>query len=146
MEACRFCSISQHKLDAAIVFEDESVIAFMDKYPLVDGHLLVVPKKHFESFIDLDHESAFDLVKVIGKLEKALMDGVGCEGVDLRQHFRPFLPESTLVLRHLHLHLVPRRMGDDLYDKALKHEGSLRREPSLVELTSLASKIKARIR
>jgi len=53
---CIFCDILDKTRDAHIVYEDESHIAFLDKYPIDDGHTLVIPKKHYEKITDMDSE------------------------------------------------------------------------------------------
>ena len=45
--ACIFCDILDGKRDGHIVYEDEEHLAFLDKYPIDDGHTLVIPKKHW---------------------------------------------------------------------------------------------------
>ena len=52
--ACIFCDILDGKRDGHIVYEDDEHIAFLDKYPIDDGHTLVIPKKHYERITDMN--------------------------------------------------------------------------------------------
>lgn len=45
-QGCIFCAIVAHEAPASVVYEDETVVAFMDVHPVTPGHLLVVPRKH----------------------------------------------------------------------------------------------------
>ena len=58
---CIFCRIIRGELDSAIVYEDESTLAFMDLRQSNEGHVLVVPKRHFEQIYDLDDDTAVAL-------------------------------------------------------------------------------------
>jgi len=56
MEECLFCSIVNKKVPANIVYEDEQVIAFRDINPQAPVHLLIMPKKHIPTIVDLTSE------------------------------------------------------------------------------------------
>ena len=53
---CLFCKIANKEQDALILYEDEIVIVFMDAFPNCDGHVLIVPKVHYETIYDLEDE------------------------------------------------------------------------------------------
>ncbi|MFQ6032902.1 MAG: HIT family protein, partial [Candidatus Zixiibacteriota bacterium] len=65
---CIFCSVVAGKVPAKKVYEDESVLAFLDINPRNPGHTLVVPKKHFETIFDMPDSEAVDLFKVVKQL------------------------------------------------------------------------------
>ena len=54
---CIFCSIVSKKSKAANIFENDEFIAFMDKYPINMGHVLVLPKKHHQTILDMQLEA-----------------------------------------------------------------------------------------
>ncbi|MFH1779739.1 MAG: HIT domain-containing protein [Candidatus Micrarchaeota archaeon] len=127
MENCRFCDICSKAKEAVIVFENEGAVAFMDTNPLVEGHVLVVPHRHVERIIDLSDDEIKKLFQAVKKIEEAMLSSLGCEGIDLHQRYSPFLEESELRVGHLHVHLVPRNLNDELHVriyskiKRLKH-------------------------
>ncbi|MBI5177281.1 HIT family protein [Candidatus Micrarchaeota archaeon] len=125
MGKCAFCSVAASER-YRVVFEDELALCVLDKYPLVEGHCLIVPKRHAEHLGELGDEELLGLMKAVVKAEKALLALKLGDGVDLRQHYRPFLAESELKVNHVHFHLLPRRHGDALFEKSLRHEMSLR--------------------
>jgi diadenosine tetraphosphate (Ap4A) HIT family hydrolase len=53
-QGCIFCAIAARQAEASVVYEDETVVAFMDRNPVTPGHLLVVPRKHAAGLEDLD--------------------------------------------------------------------------------------------
>ncbi len=111
-----FADIIAGKEPASRVYEDDDVIAFMDIRPLTPGHLLVVPKVVARSLAELDPEIGGKLFQVGQKLAAALRDSeVGCEGVNF------FLADGVTAgqeVFHVHLHVIPRTVGDGFGLKA----------------------------
>ncbi|HMM05391.1 MAG TPA: histidine triad nucleotide-binding protein [Clostridiales bacterium] len=64
MSDCIFCKIAGHEIPAAVVYEDDDVIAFDDLHPLAKVHILLIPKKHIASAAELAEEDA----AVVGKI------------------------------------------------------------------------------
>lgn len=56
MEDCIFCKIIRKEIPSQIVYEDDKIIAFKDINPQAPVHILVIPKKHVESLIDIDEQ------------------------------------------------------------------------------------------
>ena len=56
MEDCIFCKIVNKEIPSQIVYEDEDVLAFNDINPIAPVHILVIPKKHIKSLIELEKE------------------------------------------------------------------------------------------
>jgi Diadenosine tetraphosphate (Ap4A) hydrolase and other HIT family hydrolases len=85
------------------------------------GHLLVIPKRHVEHLHDLSLEERAELFKVVITLQQRILERFA-SGCDIRQHNRPFLPENDLKVDHLHVHLQPREMEDELYQKSQRFD------------------------
>lgn len=124
---CIFCRIIQGELPASVVYEDEVVLSFLDIHPITPGHVLVIPKFHTESLVDLPVSDAEHLMHVGQKVDAALrVTDLRCEGVNL------FLADGKAAgqeIEHVHLHVFPRFMGDgyrlrfipNLGDKVPRH-------------------------
>jgi histidine triad (HIT) family protein len=107
---CTFCRILNNELASSRVYEDEHIVAFLDIHPISQGHTLVVPRRHVESYTDLSREEVSQLAQV-GRLVAAHLKSAveGCEGVSLS------LADGTSAgqeVPHAHLHVIPRRRGD----------------------------------
>ncbi len=113
----------------------------LDNFPLSKGHTLVVPKRHITDLSELKDSEKLDVFNTIAKVEKALMETIGCEGTDLRQHFRPFLPETQLSIRHVHFHVIPRGYNDELFMRAMKYQRSIRQRLSSKEKKDMGIRI-----
>ena len=104
---CVFCKIAKKEIPSRIITETEKSIAFLDVFPLSQGHTLVIPKHHYEKvqdMTDIDSNDLFDVVhKVISKVDKltgstllAIHNGKG----------------SGQEIPHVHVHLIPRESSD----------------------------------
>ena len=100
---CLFCKIAGKKIPAKVVYEDEDVFAFEDINPQAPVHLLVCPKKHFES---LDHASPEDLM-VVGKV--AMVAAQLARERNLQPGYRTVMNTGRgagQTVFHLHMHLL----------------------------------------
>lgn len=73
MESCIFCKIANGEIPSGKVYEDDKILAFKDINPVAPIHILVIPKKHYESIIDIDDnemEIVASMHKVINKIAK----------------------------------------------------------------------------
>ncbi|NAZ77758.1 HIT domain-containing protein [Kineococcus sp. T13] len=109
-QECIFCAIARHEAEASVVHEDESVVAFMDRYPVTPGHLLVVPRRHAVGLEDLDKITGGQVWAVAHDLARTLRRSTfHPEGINL------FLCDGEAAFQtvpHLHLHVIPRYTGD----------------------------------
>ena len=92
-----------------MVLDEADVLAFLDVRPVFPGHVLVVPRQHHETLLDLP----VDLLPVVfgaaRRVAAAVVDGLGADGT--------FVAINNVVSQsvpHLHVHVVPRRRKDGL--------------------------------
>jgi len=103
--ACIFCDILNGKREGHIVYEDDSHIAFLDKYPIDDGHTLVITKKHYERITDMDSSDVGKLFSLIPKIAKAVLLGAGADAFSLAQNNGK---AAKQIIPHVHVHIIPR--------------------------------------
>lgn len=104
---CVFCKIASSP-DRKTVYESENFVAFPDINPLVDGHTLIVSKKHFVNLMDMPESLASEMLDVIKKVFE-LRTKEGAEGFNLISNNFPVAGQFVM---HVHLHVLPRRKGD----------------------------------
>lgn len=110
MNQCIFCRLlSDHT--AKIVYEDDFTAAFMDIAGDVDGHILVVPKKHTKNILDADEITLSCVMSTVQKVSKHLVDDCGYEGVNLLNASGECAGQSV---PHLHIHIIPRKQQDGI--------------------------------
>lgn len=108
---CIFCKIVAAELPASVVYEDESLIAFLDINPLAEGHLLVLPREHHPRLTDLPPALCGRVSAAMPMLARALMKVTGAEGFNLLQSNGR---TAGQVVDHVHFHLIPRDASDEL--------------------------------
>lgn len=110
MEDCIFCKIIS---DNSIlkVYEDEWTVAFMDVAKDVDGHILVVPKKHVKNIFDCDEETLEKVMSTVKKVAQHLKEKCGYDGVNLLNASDESAGQSV---PHFHIHIIPRKNEDGI--------------------------------
>lgn len=116
---CPFCNLTSEK--DRIIKTTEHSIALLSNPRLMEGHTLVIPKRHIEKLADLTAGEREDLVSLVVKMEEKILKTIA-PGCDIRQNYRPFQAASNLKVHHLHIHLQPRTLNDDLYQRCQKFE------------------------
>jgi histidine triad (HIT) family protein len=107
--ACIFCEIASGARAAHVVHEDASFIAFLDHRPLFPGHVLVVPRVHHETLLDLPGELAGPLLLLVQRIARAVETGLLADGFFVAMNNR-----ISQSVPHLHAHVIPRRKKDGL--------------------------------
>ena len=109
MSDCLFCAIASGDHPAEIVLADDLVVAFLDSRPVFKGHVLVIPRDHYETLPDLPAELVGPLFTRVQRVSAALPAALGAQGT--------FVALNNVVSQsvpHLHVHVVPRTRGDGL--------------------------------
>lgn len=136
MNTCIFCKIINKELPVSLVFEDELCIAFLDINPIAEGHVLVIPKHHYERFSEVENETAGHLFKIAQKILKSIQfSDIKCEGANLLLSDGPVAGQEVM---HSHLHIIP-RFKNDGQRVGFKHSDSI--QYSRKRLDEIASKI-----
>lgn len=99
---CLFCKIAHHEIPSKILYEDETVIAFLDIHPLVNGHTLIIPKNHIEGFTGLDKDTLYHMKEVAEILTEKIMKSQNNLGLSLAMNYK-----EAQEIKHVHLHLLP---------------------------------------
>ena len=111
MDDCIFCKIASSEIQGLRIYEDKETLAFMDIAKDVDGHLLVVPKKHFTNILDCNDEYLINLMRTVKRISNHLVDDCGYEGVNLLNASDESAGQSVF---HFHIHVIPRKLGDNI--------------------------------
>ena len=106
---CPFCRIVRGEQEAAIVYEDDISLAFLDRRPVFHGHCLLIPRLHIETLPDLPPGLLQPYLTNVQRLCRAMERGLGAEGSLVLANNR-----VSQSVPHLHMHIIPRRKGDGL--------------------------------
>lgn len=102
MQNCVFCKIVKSEIPCYKVYEDDKFLAFLDINPRVEGHTLVIPKKHYRWIYDVPEFGEYwEVAKKVGLSAK---EALNAEFVTFVTH--------GLEVPHAHIHVMPRKRGE----------------------------------
>lgn len=111
MTDCVFCRIVAGTEPSDMVYKDERVVAFMDVNPAAEGHVLVVPRAHARTIVEIEDEDAAAVMRGAARVARAIKAALDPEGFTL---FQANETAGWQDVFHLHVHVVPRWTGDSL--------------------------------
>ena len=111
MSNCVFCRIVAKEVPAAVVYEDEHTLAFMDAGQVNPGHVLVAAKGHAENLYELNDAQAGALLRTAARVARAIRDAYKPQGLSVYQANGKAAWQTVF---HYHMHLVPRHEGDGM--------------------------------
>ncbi|MBD3259845.1 HIT domain-containing protein [Candidatus Woesearchaeota archaeon] len=143
MENCPFCKMTRGDIPVTKIYESKHFYAILDKNPLVEGHALLIPKRHYKTIDEMNEEESRQL---------------GIDMLNLSRKMKQYWPDLSIsnsngegasqAVPHYHIHFIPRTKGDRLWDgknSRIVFDVSSdfpRLEPSQEELGKLAKKLK----
>jgi histidine triad (HIT) family protein len=104
-----FDDIIEGAVPAHLVLEEPEVVAFLDVYPVFDGHTLVVPRLHYGTLAETPPDLLAPLMAAGRRVAAAQREALGAQG-----NFFALNEVVSQSVPHVHLHVVPRRQGDGL--------------------------------
>jgi histidine triad (HIT) family protein len=135
MEDCIFCKIIKGEISAEKFYEDDDVIAFLDINPNIQGHALIVPKKHFPNLLKTPDSELAKMISKAKYLGAKIIKALEAQGFNLGVNTGE---AAGQVIQHVHFHIIPRYPGDGLVHWQAK-------KTSPKELKKIAEKIKSTI-
>jgi histidine triad (HIT) family protein len=131
---CVFCAIIRGQSPIAKVYEDNTFLAFMDKYPITSGHTLVLPKYHYGDLFQMTEVEVGNLYRVVHTIASAVYNATGAQGLNTGQNNGK---AANQIVPHVHVHIIPRYENDSRDGK-----WPSRKVTGYKELEELADKIK----
>lgn len=111
---CIFCKMVAGQIPVPRIYEDEVVLSFLDIGPISDGHTLVIPKLHFEKLHECPAELLGQVFTRIGKITGAVATAMNSDGYNLLCNNGK---AAGQLIKHLHFHIVPRNVGDGIFNR-----------------------------
>lgn len=106
---CIFCKLSNGDIPTNALYEDDVVKVIFDLNPASKGHVLILPKNHFDDIYSMDDATAAHVFQVAVKVAKAMKETLGCEGLNIVQNNGEIAGQTVF---HFHMHLIPRYDGE----------------------------------
>ncbi len=132
--SCVFCAVvagAEHHL----VYGDDATVAFLDHAPVLKGHILVVPTKHYATLDDLPDDALVPLFATVRRVSIALQRALGAAGSLTLSNTR-----ISQSVPHVHVHVLPRSKGDRLFSPG--HTFWMRQRYAAGEAEEIAEKLR----
>ena len=102
---CIFCAIAAGEIPSFKIYEDETVLAYLDINPFSTGHTLVIPKVHTECLLDTPDETLAAIMSRVKKIAAHIKTALPCDGFNILQNNGEAAGQTV---KHVHFHFVPR--------------------------------------
>ena len=110
MKYCLFCKAQEIEYKKEVVYENDFFYATRDSYPVTKLHTLVIPKRHFQSYFDMNNNEIKSINIVLNEQRKEIVkldSSVTAFNIGINDG-----KDAGQSIYHLHVHLIPRRQGD----------------------------------
>ena len=132
MGNCIFCDMIEGKMPCYMIYHDDDCIVILDKYPIDNGHSLIITKKPYEKLTDMGVDEVAKLFSKIPKIANAIMSATNADAFSIAQNNGK---AAKQIVPHVHIHIIPRyNATGTLWTK--------RKILSDIELDNLSQKIK----
>jgi len=123
-DGCVFCAIAEGLAPAQRVHEDEHTLAFMDLFPVAEGHTLIATRGHYENVFEAPEEALAAVGRASVPLARAVRDAFRPDGISVYQANGVAAGQTVF---HYHMHLIPRHDGVPLrlHGREMASEGTL---------------------
>ncbi len=109
MDDCLFCKIANKEVPAAIFYEDDKTLGFLDIKPHSLGHSVVILKKHTKDILDTPEDDLSNLIASIKKILEILKQSLNPDGFTIGINHGEIAGQA---IGHLHIHILPRYKND----------------------------------
>lgn len=106
---CIFCKIVSGEIPSETIYENSKIKVIMDIAPANKGHVLILPKEHFDNIYDIDTATAGELFQLAAMTARALKSVLDCDGMNILQNNGTVAGQTVF---HFHMHIIPRYEGD----------------------------------
>jgi histidine triad (HIT) family protein len=97
---CIFCEIIKGEKPSYKIYEDEVCMGILDVFPVTEGHVLVIPKKHYEDYKKIPEDEWKKVMEAAKKIAEAAENTLEVQGMNIAT--------APAAIRHFHIHVIPR--------------------------------------
>ena len=108
---CIFCKIVAGDIPSLKVLETDAALAFLDIGPLAEGHVLLIPRDHHLTLLEMPDDAVAELARLLPRLARAVQAATGADARNILQNNGR---ASGQEVPHVNIHIIPRRPADGL--------------------------------
>ena len=122
---CIFCKIIEKEIPSKILYENNETIAFLDNFPISQGHTIVIPKKHYTNLEDIPINILYEIMGTVKKISNLIYKNLKNDGYNILQNN---YKAAGQIINHFHIHIIPRRIADGKFKLIIPREQSSEEE------------------
>lgn len=128
-----FCKIIRGEIPSYKIYEDADVLAILDISQVTKGHVLVMPKEHYENFLSTPQEVMHKVMNIAQRIGQVQIKMLGAKGVNILSNAYEAAGQTVM---HFHVHVIPRYESNDNFHLEMKENNEN------LNLPAIADKIK----
>ncbi|MHA1458700.1 MAG: HIT family protein [Promethearchaeota archaeon] len=125
---CIFCKIIAKEIPSKILYENNNTIAFLDIFPISQGHTIVIPKKHFANLETIPVNELYDVMKTVKISSNLIYKNLDIDGYNILQNN---FKAAGQEVNHFHIHIIPRSGADGKFKLLIPREQATEEELNL---------------
>ena len=111
---CIFCEIIKGNISSYKIYEDNEFLSFLDISQATNGHVLVIPKKHFANIFEVDDDTLAKISVITKKIALQLCKNLNVKNCNILNNYGPLAGQTV---NHFHIHIIPRYNDSDVIIK-----------------------------
>jgi len=117
-DGCVFCKCSI-RCDDYIVFEGKTCFVMLNRYPYVNGHLMIIPERHLGDIAELTSEERIEIFTLLDASIKVMKEAMNPQGFNIGMNLGK--AAGAGIAEHAHVHVIPRWEGDTNFMSVVGH-------------------------
>lgn len=116
---CLFCKIVKKEIPSKILYENEHTLAFLDIFPIAEGHSIIIPKNHHENLEMIPHHELNETIRTTKLMAKKIRKRLNIDGYNILQNN---FKAAGQEIEHFHIHIIPRSIDDNKFKLKIPRE------------------------
>lgn len=122
---CIFCKIISKEIPSKILYQNNDTIAFLDIFPISQGHTIVIPKKHYTNLETIPINELYEVIGAVKIVSNLIYKNLNIDGYNILQNNHK---AAGQVINHFHIHIIPRSRGDGKFKLIIPREQATEEE------------------
>ncbi|MBY8980353.1 MAG: HIT family protein [Candidatus Lokiarchaeota archaeon] len=122
---CIFCKIIVKEIPSKILYQNKDTIAFLDIFPISQGHTIVIPKKHYTNLETIPINELHEVMVTVKIVSNLIYKNLNIDGYNILQNN---YKAAGQVINHFHIHIIPRSSADGKFKLVIPREQATEEE------------------
>ena len=116
---CIFCKIIAKEIPSKVLYQNNNTIAFLDIFPISQGHTIVIPKKHYTNLETIPINELHEVMGTVKIVSNLIYKNLKIDGYNILQNN---YKAAGQVINHFHIHIIPRSNADGKFKLLIPRE------------------------